>query len=77
MLESVLSFDEREVAPGRTRATERVRSVVLAPGVRGGWNLAAETQIIIGAAIPVTWSEGASSAGIFGYFSYELPYKSK
>jgi DtxR family Mn-dependent transcriptional regulator len=75
MLESALVFFETEVAPGVTRQTERNRSLTLSPGVRGGWNVAEDTQIIVGAAVPITWSEGSSSAGIFGYFSYELPFK--
>ena len=75
MLESALVFLETEVAPGVTRQTERNPSFTLSPGVRGGWNITDDKQIIIGAAVPITWSEGSSSAGIFGYFSYELPFK--
>jgi DtxR family transcriptional regulator, Mn-dependent transcriptional regulator len=77
MLESVLVLLETEVAPGVTRQTDRSASFTLSPGVRGGWNLTEEKQIIIGAAVPITWSEGSTSAGIFGYFSYELPFKGK
>ena len=73
MLESVLSFDER-VADAPLRG-ERSRTFTLSPGVRGGWNLDPNTQIIIGAAIPVSWNSGKASAGVFGYFSYELPFK--
>jgi DtxR family transcriptional regulator, Mn-dependent transcriptional regulator len=75
MLESVLVFVETEIAPGVSRGTERNRSVTLAPGMRGGWNLTEDKQIVVGAAVPITWSQGSSSAGIFGYFSYELPFK--
>ncbi len=75
MLESVFLSVESETAPGVTRQTERERSFTLSPGVRGGWNLAEDTQIIIGAAMPVTWTGGSSNAGILGYFSYELPFK--
>lgn len=82
MLESVLSFDQRVVAatpssPASTSSVERERghTFTLSPGARGGWNLGPETQIIIGAAVPVSWSDGKASAGIFGYFSYELPFK--
>jgi hypothetical protein len=49
--------------------------VTLSPGVRGGWNVAKDAQVIIGAAVPVTWTAGQSSVGLFGYFSYELPFK--
>ncbi|NUR53391.1 MAG: metal-dependent transcriptional regulator [Acidobacteria bacterium] len=75
MLESVLTFDQQEVVRDGRRATERDRTFVLAPGVRGGWNLAADTQIIIGAAVPISWTAGSSSAGILAYFSYEAPFK--
>jgi len=81
MLESVLSFDERVVAAQQPSAAsvpflrERGHTFTLSPGVRGGWNLDPETQIIVGAAVPVSWSEGKASAGVFGYFSYELPFK--
>jgi DtxR family transcriptional regulator, Mn-dependent transcriptional regulator len=77
MLESLLVLVESEVAPGVTRQTDRSASFTLSPGVRGGWNLTEETQIIIGAAVPITWSEGSTAAGIFGYFSYELPFKGR
>ena len=75
MLESVLLSVESEVAPGVTRQTARDLSFTLSPGVRGGWNVAEDTQIIIGAAVPVTWFEGSTNAGILGYFSYELPFR--
>jgi hypothetical protein len=75
MLESVLVLAESEVAPGVTRETERTATFTLSPGVRGGWNLTDDKQIVIGAALPITWSEGTTSAGVFGYFSYELPFK--
>ena len=58
-------------APQRFRAVFR-------PGKgrqRGGWNVAIDAQVIIGAAVPVTWTGGETSVGVFGYFSYELPFK--
>jgi hypothetical protein len=82
MLESVLSFDQRVAAatPSSTAnpsgvGRDRGHTFTLSPGVRGGWNLDAETQIVVGAAVPVSWTDGKASAGIFGYFSYELPFK--
>jgi hypothetical protein len=82
MLESVLSFDQRVVsqAPSppagvATVSRERGRTLTVSPGVRGGWNLDPETQIIVGAAVPVSWTDGKASAGVFGYFSYELPFR--
>jgi hypothetical protein len=72
MLESVLSFVDGEVAPDRTK---RVRWFTLSPGIRGGWNVGPGKQIVVGAAIPVSWTEGKTYGGIFGYFSYELPFR--
>jgi DtxR family Mn-dependent transcriptional regulator len=72
MLESVLTSIESESGPGQTL---RTRSFTLSPGIRGGWNIGPETQIIIGAAVPVTWSAGTTVTGVFGYFSYELPFR--
>ena len=72
MLESVLLYQDDEVSGG---ATQRTRSFTLSPGVRGGWNIAPEKQIVIGAAVPVTFTRGTRSAGILGYFSYELAFK--
>jgi hypothetical protein len=68
----VLAYVDSEVAPGRA---ERIRSFTLAPGVRGGWNLTEDKQIVIGASAPTTWTEGQVSQGVFGYFSYEGPFK--
>jgi DtxR family Mn-dependent transcriptional regulator len=72
MLESLLGFDAADTPLG---TVERTRSFTLSPGVRGGWTLAEDTQLILGAAIPITRTGGESSVGIFGYLSYELPYK--
>jgi len=54
---------------------EDARALTLSPGIRGGWNLAEDTQIIVGAAAPVTRVRGETSAGVFAYFSYELPFR--
>jgi hypothetical protein len=72
MLESVLGFDAGDTALG---TVGRTRSFTLSPGVRGGWNLAEDTQLILGAAMPLTRANGETSIGFFGYLSYELPYK--
>lgn len=75
MLESVLGFDEGDTPPGPLSKVERTRSFTMSPGLRGGWNLAEDTQLILGAAIPITRANGESSVGVFGYVSYELPFK--
>ena len=71
MVEGVLEF--QEVALSGTQ-TERLTVFTLSPGARGGWNLG-DHQLILGAAVPITWVESESSAGILLYLSYELPFK--
>lgn len=70
MVESVLEFDQFANADG-TRGRESV--FTLSPGARGGWNLG-DQQLILGAAVPITWVASDSSAGILLYLSYELPF---
>ena len=72
MLESVDTFAAAENADG---LVERARLFTLSPGVRGGWNVAEDSQVILGFAVPVTFASGESSTGVFLYFSYELPFK--
>ncbi len=70
MLENVLEF-EQSAAPGGGTARQTVYT--LAPGARGGWNLG-DHQLILGGAIPISFA-GETNAGVFLYFSYELPFK--
>ena len=72
MLESVVGWQAGDSESG---AVERTASITISPGVRGGWNLKEDTQIVIGAALPVTRSAGDTSVALFMYFSYELPFK--
>jgi DtxR family Mn-dependent transcriptional regulator len=69
MLESVLFFDQSL----RELGTARDRTLTLSPGFRGGWNIG-DKQIIVGFAVPTSWSDTAST-GLFSYFSYELPIR--
>lgn len=71
MLESVLAFDAGDGASG---AVTHTRSLTVSPGVRGGWNIATDTQLIVGAALPITRVDRDASVGVFGYLSYELPF---
>lgn len=71
MLESLLAFSE-DVDPGG--GTTRTTVFTISPGFRTGWNVA-DQQIIVGAAVPVTFSEDTRDAAAFIYFSYELPFK--
>lgn len=71
MLEVVVENEESLVSP---RTTARDTHVTLSPGLRGGWNLG-DRQLILGAAVPILF-DGDASAALFGYLSYELPFRS-
>ena len=71
MLESVLEF-EQFPNPDGTKSRDTI--FTLSPGARGGWNFG-DVQLIVGAAVPVTWIESDASAGILLYLSYELPFR--
>jgi hypothetical protein len=58
---------------GRVR---RERAFTLSPGFRGGWNIGPR-QVIVGAALPVTFAGGTRDVGVLTYFSYELPFSSR
>jgi DtxR family Mn-dependent transcriptional regulator len=69
MLEGVVEW-EAAVEDSRRR---RDGVATLAPGFRTGWN-AGDAQTIVGFAVPVAFSRGEADFGVFGYFSYELPF---
>jgi hypothetical protein len=69
MVESVVSFDE-SVAPA---GTNRDTTYIVSPGFRGGWNVG-DQQVIVGVAMPISWSGDTQDTGAFFYFSYELPF---
>jgi hypothetical protein len=69
MLESVFTWPE-EIEDA---STERVRFTTVVPGFRTGWNIG-EAQAIAGLGVPVTFGRGTADTGVFGYFSYELPF---
>jgi DtxR family Mn-dependent transcriptional regulator len=71
MLEGALAWEE---VPAIDGSTTRETVFTLSPGARGGWNLG-DHQLIVGAAVPVTWVRSDSSAGVLLYFSYELPFR--
>ena len=70
MLESLATFDESL----REDGTERSKTFTLSPGFRSGWDIG-DKQLVVGMAVPVTWSADPTSGGVFLYFSYELPFK--
>jgi len=71
MLESVFERVASEELPGQVASTS---VLTISPGIRGGWTVAPDTQLILGLAVPVTRSGSETSTGIFCYFSYELPF---
>jgi hypothetical protein len=74
MLESVMTFDADDNDRGGIQHTT---TFTLSPGLRGGWNLDDETQIVVGVAMPVLFTRDHESVGVLGYFSCELPFKKK
>ena len=70
MLESVVDWREDVVGPS---ATGRSTAFIISPGARGGWNIG-EKQVVVGLALPVFQFQGDTFVGVFGYFSYELPF---
>jgi DtxR family Mn-dependent transcriptional regulator len=69
MLESLFEWPE-DVAGA---STDRGYATTLIPGFRSGWNLG-DAQAIVGVGVPVSFASGTRDAGVFGYFSYELPF---
>jgi len=69
MLESLWTSDQtiEETTIGRDQ------TFTLSPGLRGGWDIG-EKQVVLGLAVPITWSGGVQT-GVFGYASYELPFR--
>lgn len=59
MLEGVVEIDE---------------SATISPGFRRGWNIG-DTQLVLGAAVPLTRAGGSTTAALLTYFSYELPFR--
>jgi DtxR family transcriptional regulator, Mn-dependent transcriptional regulator len=70
MLESVVDWREDIVAASQT---DRETAFIISPGARGGWNIG-DKQVIVGLALPITRYQGDTFTGVFGYFSYELPF---
>jgi hypothetical protein len=74
MLESVLTIQDGVFLQ---QQTSHQRVLLISPGVRGGWTMM-DSQIILGAAVPVTLTAGEPrSTAVLLYFSYELPFTSR
>lgn len=55
--------------PGMSRHNEF--SSLISPGVRKAFNFGAETQLVLGAAVPVGLTRSAPDIGMFLYLSFE------
>ena len=75
MLESVVVGQAAPADPASGALTQRIVATTVSPGVRGGWNVTDDKQIIIGAAVPFTRFSGQTTRSLFLYFSYEGPVK--
>lgn len=71
LVEAVVDWQEGVVGPG---LTDRETVVILSPGARWAWTWRFR-QVVVGAAVPFTRGAGETSAGVLGYFSYELPFR--
>jgi hypothetical protein len=73
MFETVLEWEEGVVDEQTSRRT----TVTLVPGFRTGWDVAEDTQVVVGLGVPLTIRDAGDSAGVLVYFSYELPFVRK
>src|SRR5262249_36126489 len=71
MLETVDAFEE-DIDDDLAITRERV--ITVSPGFRRAWNVG-DSQIVVGAALPVTTGETDTTIGALSYFSYELPFR--
>jgi hypothetical protein len=78
MLEAVVigvGTTPAQATPNAPAPQGRVVATTLSPGVRGGWNIGDDKQIVIGTAAPITHTPGETTTAVFLYFSYEGPVK--
>jgi len=69
MLESVLTLQDT-----RFGDQSRQKVATISPGVRGGWTMS-DSQVILGAAVPVTYADDEPwTTAFLMYFSYELAF---
>lgn len=61
-------------APTGPPGTEHSTSVLLSPGFRYAWNLAHDTQVVAGLAVPIGLTDDSPDYGVFVYFSIEHPF---
>ena len=68
MLECTANWDEQVDDNGRR---DRSLSVLLSPGIRYGFSLPGDAQVVVGIAAPIGLTRAAPDYGIFFYFSLE------
>jgi hypothetical protein len=69
MVESVAAFDEAIADIDTTRQN----AFTISPGFRAGWDVG-DKQVVVGFAVPTTWTSDERFTGALFYFSYELPF---
>jgi hypothetical protein len=76
MLETLVGSNEdvAEDVFGIEASVERSTTAIISPGARYAFNLPNETQIVIGAALPVGLTSDSPDWGMFLYFSLEHPF---
>jgi hypothetical protein len=67
LLEGLIEWPELE---------DRIAVGTISPGLRTGWNIG-DAQTVVGVGLPILTGGGSTSVGVFGYFSYELPFLSR
>jgi DtxR family Mn-dependent transcriptional regulator len=72
MLETLVEWEE-DSADSVALSEGRDAIVTISPGLRTGWNTG-DAQTIFGVAVPFSVAGGNVGVGVFGYFSYELPF---
>jgi hypothetical protein len=72
VLVEVLTESTAESADNGT--TQRSATFTLSPGLRYAFNRGNQ-QLVVGLAAPLTRSNTVTRGGVFGYLSYELPFK--
>lgn len=71
LLESQLVFQS---SASDTGGTVRNRLAILSPGIRGGWDFPAG-QLVLGAAVPITFQDGQHTTAALAYVSWEGPFR--
>lgn len=72
MLETVYNDMETVSAPGKT---DRVKDLLISPGIRWAYNFKSGLQIVPGVAVPIGAGPTAGEKGILLYLSFEHPLR--